>query len=109
MMRRRRWSRVWARHLYVRLQCLMCVIQSHRRILVSLRATAQTCADLQQRGSRMGVAEHDFRDPTSNSTPASIDESRLVDALRHGDEAAFLTLVEGYQRALVRLALVCAS
>jgi RNA polymerase sigma-70 factor (ECF subfamily) len=40
--------------------------------------------------------------------PLSTDDLRLVDALRHGDEATFLTLVERYQRALVRLALVFA-
>jgi RNA polymerase sigma-70 factor (ECF subfamily) len=32
----------------------------------------------------------------------------LVSALRNGDEAAFLTLVGRYQRALVRLALIFA-
>jgi RNA polymerase sigma-70 factor, ECF subfamily len=56
----------------------------------------------------MGVAERDFLDPTPTSVPPSIDEARLVDALRHGDEAAFLTLIERYHHALVRLALVFA-
>jgi len=40
--------------------------------------------------------------------PPSTDDLRLVDALRHSDEAAFLTLIERYQHALVRLALVFA-
>jgi len=52
----------------------------------------------------MGVAERDFLDPTPTSMPSSAHDSRLVDALRHGDETAFLSLVERYQQALVRLA-----
>jgi len=56
----------------------------------------------------MGVAERDFLDPTPTSMPPSTDESRLVYALRHGDEAAFLTLIEHYHHALVRLALAFA-
>jgi RNA polymerase sigma-70 factor, ECF subfamily len=56
----------------------------------------------------MGVAEHEFLDSTPSSMPSSTDESRLVDALRHGDEAAFLILVERYHHALVRLALAFA-
>ena len=40
--------------------------------------------------------------------PLSTDDVRLVNRLRHGDEAAFVTLVERYQHGLVRLALVFA-
>jgi RNA polymerase sigma-70 factor (ECF subfamily) len=40
--------------------------------------------------------------------PPSTDDVRLVDALCHGDEAAFVTLVERYQHGLMRLALVFA-
>jgi RNA polymerase sigma-70 factor (ECF subfamily) len=56
----------------------------------------------------MSGTERDFLDPTPLSTPSSTDESRLVDALCHGDEAAFLTLVERHHHALVRLALAFA-
>jgi RNA polymerase sigma-70 factor (ECF subfamily) len=38
--------------------------------------------------------------------PPSTDDLRLVDALRHSNEAAFVTLVERYQHGLMRLALV---
>jgi RNA polymerase sigma-70 factor (ECF subfamily) len=40
--------------------------------------------------------------------PPSTDDVRLVVMLRHGDEAAFLTLVKCYQHGLARLALVFA-
>jgi RNA polymerase sigma-70 factor (ECF subfamily) len=40
--------------------------------------------------------------------PPSTNDLRLVDTLRHGDEATFLTLVERYQHGLVRLALIFA-
>ena len=56
----------------------------------------------------MSGAERDLLDPTPTSMPPSTDELRLVDALRHGDEVAFVTLVERYQHGLVRLALVFA-
>jgi RNA polymerase sigma-70 factor (ECF subfamily) len=52
----------------------------------------------------MGGAERDFHDPTLTSGPPFSDESRLVEALRHGDEVAFVTLIERYHPALVRLA-----
>jgi RNA polymerase sigma-70 factor, ECF subfamily len=57
----------------------------------------------------MGAAERDFLDPTPTSMPSPTDESGLVDGLRRGDEAAFVTLVGRYHRALVRLALAFAS
>ena len=56
----------------------------------------------------MSGAERDFLDPTPTSMPPSTDDLRLVDTLRHGDEVAFLTLVERYQHTLVRLAVVFA-
>jgi RNA polymerase sigma-70 factor, ECF subfamily len=56
----------------------------------------------------MSGTERDLLDPTPTSMPPSTDELRLVDALRHGDEVAFLTVVERYQHGLVRLALVFA-
>src|SRR5262245_37850953 len=66
------------------------------------------CADPHSRGGCMSRAERDFRDPPPASMPPSTDDVRLVDALRHGDEAAFVTLVERYQHGLVRLALIFA-
>ena len=56
----------------------------------------------------MSGSERDFLGPTPASMPPPADDLRLVDALRHGDEAAFLTLIERYQHALVRLALIFA-
>jgi RNA polymerase sigma-70 factor (ECF subfamily) len=56
----------------------------------------------------MSDAERDLLGPTSAPMPLSTDELRLVEMLRHGDEAAFVTLVERYQQGLVRLSLVFA-
>ncbi len=46
-------------------------------------------------------------DPHRSATPDS--EARLIEALRHGDEAAFATLIELYHPALVRLAMIYVS
>ena len=56
----------------------------------------------------MSGAERDLLGTTPASMPPSTDDVRLVDALRHGDEAAFVTLVERYQHGLVRFALIFA-
>src|SRR5262245_60597536 len=56
----------------------------------------------------MGGTERDYLDSTPTAGPTTSDESQLIETLRHGDEAAFLTLVERYQHGLVLLALVFA-
>lgn len=44
--------------------------------------------------------------PTEAGPPASADELQLIAALRAGDEAAFVTLVDRYHSMLLRLALM---
>ena len=45
--------------------------------------------------------------PADNTTPSPVtDEAALLAALRRGDEAAFITLIERYHPSLVRLALL---
>ncbi len=42
----------------------------------------------------------------SSGSPASLDDLRQVEALRNGDEAAFVSLIEQYHMPLLRLALL---
>jgi RNA polymerase sigma-70 factor (ECF subfamily) len=44
--------------------------------------------------------------PALTSPGLSLDEMRLLDALRRGDETAFASLLETYQSALVRVAMI---
>lgn len=46
------------------------------------------------------------QEPTNSGPPASDDDLLLVAALRAGDEAAFMTLVERYNAPLLRLAMM---
>jgi len=49
------------------------------------------------------------REPVEEAAGPPGDDARLVEALRRGDEAAFLTLVQQHQAALLRLAQVYVS
>jgi RNA polymerase sigma-70 factor, ECF subfamily len=54
----------------------------------------------------MGAVETDDSDFATTGSPAPPDEIELVAALRRGDEAAFMALVERYQAMMVRVALM---
>jgi len=54
----------------------------------------------------MGVVETDDSDFATIGPPAPPDDLELVAALRRGDEAAFMALVERYQATMVRVALM---
>ncbi|MFL5807031.1 MAG: RNA polymerase sigma factor [Roseiflexaceae bacterium] len=54
----------------------------------------------------MGSIEMDDSDLATGGPPAPADELELVAALRRGDEAAFMALVERYQATMVRVALM---
>jgi RNA polymerase sigma-70 factor (ECF subfamily) len=57
----------------------------------------------------MGTADADDSEFDAGAPAASTDELNLIAALRQGDEAAFMALVERYQAALVRVALMYVS
>jgi RNA polymerase sigma-70 factor (ECF subfamily) len=57
----------------------------------------------------MGTADVDDSEFDAPGARASTDELNLIAALRQGDEAAFMALVERYQTALVRVALIYVS
>jgi len=42
--------------------------------------------------------------PTADLPPRGSEDARLVDALRRGDEGAFLILVQRHQSAMLRVA-----
>ena len=57
----------------------------------------------------MGTADVDDSEFDAPGARTSTDELNLIAALRQGDEAAFIALVELYQTALVRVALMYVS
>ena len=57
----------------------------------------------------MGTVEHKTTPPDPAATPLSSGETELIDALRRGDEAAFVSLIERYQAPLIRLAMMYVS
>jgi RNA polymerase sigma-70 factor (ECF subfamily) len=57
----------------------------------------------------MGTADVDYSEFDAPGARASTDELNLIAALRQGDEAAFMALVELYQTVLVRVALMYVS